>query len=851
MFRPGSGPQFLPRLFSLGVQRLAAVMLFCSLAALSGCHQGGNNGGGSTSTPAPAISNLNPSSGAVGTLVVITGSNFGASQGSSTVTFGAISAAMSNAWSAGNISVTVPAGATTGNVVVTVGGQASNGMTFTVLVPTPSITSLSPTSGAVGSSVTISGANFGSTQGASTVTFGATPAGTATAWSAASITVTVPTGATTGNVVVTVGGKLSNGAMFTLTANGANVVTGTASLGAPIASATVTLKDANGNISAGTTAADGTFTLDSGGFTPPFLVQVVTVTASGPFPAGTTLYSVSADANATTNINVHVLSDLIVRSYYSASGVNPNSAFANPAAPGNAPPSPLAVQNIANAVIQVMQLWFDNAGITVTADASAIVSTRSISQSLQSNRSLLASSKPDALPPSCGSINLISGAFTANDTCLDSVLQSITSETLNSSNGSVTAMTVTGGSITETVNPTYSTGSITVNTTTTNSSTGTSSTESVTALALSSAAQTLTNAIDAQLTALAKTVNTDGNSLTGGDLLQFFAGDYLNDGDNATEDADIFAGEVAGLTITSAQIVDIVSLNTTTNVAEVVVNYVATESGQTATSAQTYVFKEENSTWLVYGDQRIAQVSVTAESRTSQGAPSLGAGVSNGIYLQAAVQAPASVGVTAATVAGGGNSVWPCTVSSTCPNGDGPTGTLAQEAALLQNGQSFSEFQVLSEALGSNVPPAGTPFTLNLITTSSGSPQFTVPSNATTTEVISFAHIPTASGSGPLSSVVGKTITYNWTLPTTYAIGQVSLFTYIFDGSPTSSTAHSCSIGGNGLLGITSTSGSITIPANMSACGLSASDAIASVQIFLEVDGVNGEQNLVDLGYPY
>jgi hypothetical protein len=35
----------------------------------------------------------------------------------------------------------------------------------------------------------------------------------------------------------------------------------------------------------------------------------------------------------------------------------------------------------------------------------------------------------------------------------------------------------------------------------------------------------------------------------------------------------------------------------------------------------------------------------------------------------------------------------------------------------------------------------------------------------------------------------------------------------------------------------------------MSACGLS--DAIAAVQIFLEVDGVNGEEAFDELSYPY
>ena len=80
----------------------------------------------------------------------------------------------------------------------------------------PSITSLSQTSGPVGTSVTIAGTNFGATQGTSTVTFNGT-AGTPTSWSATSIMVPVPSGATTGNVVVTVGGVASNGVSFTVT----------------------------------------------------------------------------------------------------------------------------------------------------------------------------------------------------------------------------------------------------------------------------------------------------------------------------------------------------------------------------------------------------------------------------------------------------------------------------------------------------------------------------------------------------------------------------------------------------------------------------------------------------------
>jgi hypothetical protein len=55
----------------------------------------------------------------------------------------------------------------------------------------PTISTLSPASGLVGASVTVSGANFGSSQGTSTVTFNGITA-PVSAWGNSSITVSVP-----------------------------------------------------------------------------------------------------------------------------------------------------------------------------------------------------------------------------------------------------------------------------------------------------------------------------------------------------------------------------------------------------------------------------------------------------------------------------------------------------------------------------------------------------------------------------------------------------------------------------------------------------------------------------------
>src|SRR5713226_6795049 len=114
-------------------RRMGMSMLLLALAMTkTGCNGAANSNQGGGGNPSPAsIASVNPTSGSVGSSVTITGANFGATQGTSTVKFNG-TAATPTSWSATSIVVPVPTGATTGNVVVTVGGVASNGVNFTV-----------------------------------------------------------------------------------------------------------------------------------------------------------------------------------------------------------------------------------------------------------------------------------------------------------------------------------------------------------------------------------------------------------------------------------------------------------------------------------------------------------------------------------------------------------------------------------------------------------------------------------------------------------------------------------------------------------------------------------------------
>ena len=170
---------------------------------------------------APTIVSFTPTSGPVGTLVTITGTNFSSTAANDTVKVNGTTATVTSA-SSTSLTITVPSGASTGRITVTVAGKtAASSSDFTVgaASASPSIASFTPTSGAVGSSVTLYGANFATQASGDAVPFNGTPASVSAATST-SLTVTVPAGATTGRLTVTVEGKTATSATdFTVTSS--------------------------------------------------------------------------------------------------------------------------------------------------------------------------------------------------------------------------------------------------------------------------------------------------------------------------------------------------------------------------------------------------------------------------------------------------------------------------------------------------------------------------------------------------------------------------------------------------------------------------------------------------------
>ncbi len=155
-----------------------------------------------------AFASLVSTSGKEGAKVGILGQGFSSS---SVVKFGGTQATTVTLSGTTFLTATVPSAALTGSVTVTTGSTTlTSNTTFRV---TPKITSFSPSSGPVGTLVTINGTGL---MQATKVTFNGKSA-SFTAVSDIEVTATVPTGATTGKIKVTTkGGSATSATSFTV-----------------------------------------------------------------------------------------------------------------------------------------------------------------------------------------------------------------------------------------------------------------------------------------------------------------------------------------------------------------------------------------------------------------------------------------------------------------------------------------------------------------------------------------------------------------------------------------------------------------------------------------------------------
>lgn len=244
----------------------------------------------------PAITSFGPSAGPAGTAVTINGTSLGSV---TAIQFNGVPASY-GIINSNQIVATVPAAATSGPVsVITSSGTATTASSFTV---TPIITSIQPTSGPEGTSVTIAGGGFA---GATGVSFNGIAANF-TINSVTQIAAVVPAGAISGPITVTTPTGSSSSSGFTVTPAIIGFSPGSAAIGSSVViqgttltgATTVSFTGANGN------PDPTTFTVDAA---TQITANVPAGVGSGPIsvttPAGTVTTSTSFIAIPPPTVN--------------------------------------------------------------------------------------------------------------------------------------------------------------------------------------------------------------------------------------------------------------------------------------------------------------------------------------------------------------------------------------------------------------------------------------------------------------------------------------------------------------------------------------------------------------------
>jgi hypothetical protein len=599
-------------------------------------------------------------------------------------------------------------------------------------------------------------------------------------------------------------------------------VSGTVAEGAPIAGATVTLKDAAGHMQTAITGSDGSYAINVNGLTAPFLLGV-TAGSSSP------LYGYSA-GSGTANLDPYT--SVVLQAYYTAQGSKVASVFGGTLSAASFPTATQMALLVAP-ISGLLQPYLTNAGVS-----------------------------------QAGQFSLFATPFSANHTGFDQVLDR------TSLNTSLLAFTVdngsgsTAGSLSTSVNVAVSAGNgttygtVEVTATTSDGATNAASSSVQTVQVGTTGAQQTALAdaeagVETLLNSLSQLVTTKGAAITATDTLAFVDPNYLDEGASAAAFAQKLQQFLSAIPAGDTFSANIYRVNrydpTNASLDATLVIQIANGSTVIQTDyldddddvAYGIVVKQESDgSWKFYGQQTQfnAHIGLTQTLFYDQNT-----GSSNPVAKSLDMQAQASVPVgslTGVTVSGPANSLPDCTLTPSPATQSSVT--LVQDPGLYDGDDRFDLACSTTDAgaISGTPPPAGTIYTFNLGEAAGGSVQQSYTLNAVTsdngdlleingTSRASFAAVTT----GP--SLAGTTVTLQFSAPSTYPV----LYSYI---TAYCQNAAEVSAGGgediNGILGSIpagTDSGTISIPAQCDGA------PVASLALSVTFVGVHGEASQV------
>lgn len=295
------------------------IVAIVAAISTSGTAQVQQNGLSSNAVPfnvnTATISNISPVSGVAGIQVTISGAGFGADQGSGQVWLGTASGVVQS-WSDTQVVAVVVTGATSGNAQILQNGVWSNAVPFAV--NSLHVASVTPTSGGPGTSVTIAGTGFGSSQGNGAVWLGSTN-GQVMSWSDTQVVAVVDAAAVTGVARIQQNGVWSNAETFTVPSSGSNALTIVPNLLNMVIGETKTVQALNASsqpVTGLTWTSSNPTVVSLSTDDPPILTALAvgrsTITAgtasadvtvfAGPLPVGTVIWSNPGDGSGVQSI---------------------------------------------------------------------------------------------------------------------------------------------------------------------------------------------------------------------------------------------------------------------------------------------------------------------------------------------------------------------------------------------------------------------------------------------------------------------------------------------------------------------------------------------------------------------
>jgi len=564
-------------------------------------------------------------------------------------------------------------------------------------------------------------------------------------------------------------------------------LSGTAAYGLPIPNAPVVIKDSTGTTVNTTTNTSGFYSVGVGGMTPPFLAQVTT-------PPGDTLYSIATEAGTA---NIDPFTNLVTETYYTVQGTTSQSG-APTFGTGGPLPSPVETQSLAGLVERTIQPWLAANGVDPVV------------------------------------FDIGTTPYVANSTGYDHVIEISTiilsqlaqqAAVQGTTEVEVATIVITDGVTTQSSTVTADTsGNVVVDNSTTGPN-GTSQSQDSTTIPPTDAARAAEEGVAATLQQFADTANAKGAALTDADLQPFMASNLLNEG----KDRTIFSADVAtglrGVTVDSFTISRINSYDALNDILDIEATLILHQGAQTSTERVTLAFKRVGASYLVFGDQRVAQVndgSVQFEKRTD----STSGGDTTNTSINVDVDAPLNT-ISAVKITGpGGFSDTPLTKSSTTR-----TDVLKPTPSTTLNYVTESFF---ANSGPITLPSTPATYAIELTLVATGTQVYNVTVTGSAGEAISYSVNPNTHSK---AAVKGQTITVSWSLPQTYAADRIRLSGHMTDGVTELDIESSPK-----LLGATATSATLTFtpPA-----GTPNPSTFNPTNFNLDFDGPNGERSIV------